>query len=383
MQEKRRIFCVITQGELGGAQRFVAALANQLDPARFQLHVVWGADSGMALARQLPAHVTTGIARHLVRPVRPTADLAAVRELRGMMRSWAPDVVLLCSSKAGFVGARAAHGLRKQFPELRVVYRIGGWAFNDPVAAWKRHLYLWMEKLSARWKDVIVVNNTHDLDQAHMLGIRPRGKVLRIHNGLDPYLPLVDRPAARAYLNGRVPEEYRHVPYDFLVGTVANFYPAKDLATLIRAAARVSDNVRFVIIGDGPGRADLERLIAQYDLGRRVFLLGRLTDAAKYLGALDVFVLPSAKEGFPWAVLEAMAAKVPVVATRVGAIPEMLEDHAGLIVEPRAPDRLAAALVELLGSARARQELAIRAHQMVITRFSLREMVAQYEKLFS
>ncbi len=384
MAGKRRIFCVITQGELGGAQRFVVQLAQNIDPERFQLHVVWGSGSESPLGRLLPEHVTFSTVRHLVRHLSPWNDILAVRELRALMREWHPDVVLTISSKAGFVGSLAAHGLRSTIPGLTVIYRIGGWTFNDPWPAWKKRLFRLLEKVSARWKDYIVLNNTHDLDQAHMLGIRPRIKVVRIYNGVDPYPSLVSREQARAYLNGRIPDRHRYVSYDVLVGTIANFYPSKDLATLVRAAARIGGNVRFLVIGDGPERAELEQMIAEYELGDRFFLIGRLADAARYLQAFDVFVLPSVKEGFPWALLEAMVARVPVVATRVGAVPEMIEDHkSGVIVEPGQPDRLATAIVEVLAGDRLRQEMAISAHQQVITRFTLREMVAQYERLFS
>lgn len=382
--EKRRIFCVITQGELGGAQQFISQLARHLDHERFQLHIVWGEQSGIALARHLPKEVTFAVVRHLVRDISPLHDLYAVAELRRMMVAYRPDVVLCISSKAGFVGSRAAHGLRSRLPHLSVIYRIGGWTFNDPWPQWKKKLYILLEKLSARWKDTIVVNNTHDLAQARTLGIKPRRNILCIYNGIDPFTAFLAREEARMRLGERIPEQYRHAPYDWLVGTIANLYPAKDLATLVRAAARVSRNVRFVVIGDGQLRRQLQQQIVDHGLQNRFFLVGHLAEAARYLPALDVFVLPSVKEGFPWSVLEAMAAKVPVVATRVGAVPEMLEDHAsGLLVQPGSAERMAAAIVELLGSDRLRQDLAIRAHQQVITKFSLRAMVDAFERLFS
>jgi len=298
------------------------------------------------------------------------------------MRAFRPDVVLCISSKAGFVGSRAAHGLRAEFPDLKVVYRIGGWSFNDPLPRWKKKLYLWLEKFSARWKDIIVLNNEHDLQQAHALGIVPRQQVMRIYNGLDAYLPFLERESARAFFDHRVPQSAREHAYDFLVGTVANLYETKDIATLIRAATQVGANTRFVVIGDGPLRRELEHLIITMGLTNRFFLLGRIKDAWRYLAGLDVFVLPSAKEGFSWALLEAMAAKVPAIATRVGAVPEMIEDGvSGLICEPGNAHQMAQKIVELTNDAELRQSFAIDAHQRVLNTFTLREMISQYEKL--
>lgn len=383
-KEKRRIFCVITQGEEGGAQRFVSQLAHGLNPERFLLHVVWGATSGSALGRILPAHVTHATARHLMRSISPWHDMQAVRELRHQMREFNPDVVLCISSKAGFVGSLAAHGLRSALPDLTVVYRIGGWTFNDPWPVWKKKIYIWLERLSARWKDFIVLNNSHDLDQAHRLGIVPRQRVLRIYNGLDAYLPFLEPSTARAFLDNRVPDASRGDSYDWLVGTVANLYATKDIATLVSAASRVGGNVRFVVLGDGPQRRELEHLIIRYGLEDRFFILGRIKDAWQYLKGFDVFVLPSVKEGFPWALLEAMAARVPVVATRVGAVPEMIEDGvSGVICEPGNGEQIARGIIHLLGNDKLRQDFAIDAHQHVLNKFSLREMIAQYEKLFS
>ncbi len=383
-KEKRRIFCVITQGELGGAQQFVLQLAHNLDADRFSLHVVWGATGQNTLARSLPPHTTYTTVRHLVRHIAPWHDMMAVFELRRQILQYRPDIVLCISSKAGFVGALAARPLCSKLPGLKVVYRIGGWTFNDPWSAYKRRLYIWLEQLSARWKDYIVLNNTHDLDQAHELGIRPRRKVVRIYNGLDPYMPFLPREEARAFLDERALKVSRTTSYDWLVGTIANLYPAKDIPTLVRAAARVGGNVRFVVIGDGEQRDTIERLARQYEIQERFILLGRVNDASRYMAALDVFVLPSVKEGFPWALLEAMAARVPVVATRVGAVPEMLEDGvSGILCEPGNAEQIAHGIVQLLGNDKLRQDLAIAAHQQVISKFSLREMVSQYEKLFS
>lgn len=382
MAMKTRIFCVITQGEVGGAQQFLVTLAQHLDQERFDLSVFWGNDSDPALAHRLPAWVTHGVIKHLVRPPSPLNDILAIPELRRQIRQSGPDVVLAISSKAGFVGAFAANSLRRALPRLKIIYRIGGWNFNDPLPGWKRTAFIALERLSARWKDEIVLNNTHDLKQAETLGIRPRHGLQLIYNGVDPYMPFLNRQDARQQLAERLGD--KTLSGDALiVGTIANFYETKDIPTLIRAAARTTEDTRFVIIGDGPERPAVEHLINAYGLKSRVLLAGRIPDASNLLPAFDVFALTSVKEGFPWAVLEAMTAKVPVVATNVGAIPEMLTDHAsGLIVPPSDPDAIALAIGELLASDRLRQELTIRAHQQVITKFSLREMLQKYETLF-
>jgi glycosyltransferase involved in cell wall biosynthesis len=377
----RRIFCVITQGELGGAQQFVAQLAKNLDPERFKLHVVWGESSGNTLARLLPPQVTYSTVRHLVRGWSVWHDTKAIFELRRQIRAERPDVVLCISSKAGFVGSRAAHLLRREIPNIKIVYRIGGWAFNDPLPAWKRQFYVLLEKISARWKDTIVLNNTHDFEQAHLLHIRPRKNLLRIYNGIDPYMPFLPQEQAQAFLRSRLPHDASSTAP--IVGTIANLYATKDIPMLLRAAAQTGDAL-FVVIGDGPQRAQIERNIDSHGLRNRFFLLGRIANAWQYVTGFDIFALASAKEGFPWALLEAMAAKVPAIATKVGAVQEMLDDGvSGIVCEPGNAEQFAKGISQLLNSEELRQSFAINAHQQVLTKFSIRDMLAQYEKLFT
>lgn len=382
--KKIRIFCVITLGEMGGAQQFLVQLANHLDPSRYDVLVVTGSQSRLDVPAKLAEHVRWDVAGHLKRDIRPVSDLKAVGQLKTMMRKYRPDIVLLVSSKAGFVGARAANALRKELPRLRVVYRIGGWTFNDPWPAYKRILFTWMERLSARWKDVIVVNNRHDLEQARTLAIKPRHGVMLIHNGIDPYHQSLDGQQAREELTERIEQTAGARPaLGFLVGTIANFYAAKGLDILLDAVERTPGTVQFVIIGDGSLRPSLEKHIENRGLGQRVFLTGMLPDARRYMPAFQVFALPSRKEGFPWAILEAMAAKVPIVATTVGAIPEALRDGiSALLVPPGNSAALAQAIVRLSEREQLRRDLAIRAHQDLLAKFTLRGMLDRYDRLF-
>lgn len=390
---KKRVLFIITQSEIGGAQQFLAQLLNHLDKTRFEFSVVAGSDGTNELKALLPAGTEYRVARRLRRNPSLTDDVMAIPEMKSIIAQFRPDVLFLNSSKAGFIGAFAARGLRSKLPNMAVVYRIGGWTFNDPWPIWKKISYRMLEKLSAGWKDYIIVNNGHDLEQAREYRIRPRQKVLLIHNGIDPYMEFMEKEEARVKLLDIISRKYLKeqdggpVPLfkaGHLVGTIANFYPAKGLSQLIRAAALTDESTAFVIIGDGALRPEIESEIRESGLTRRVFLAGKVADARKYIPAFDVFVLPSLKEGFPWTVLEAMAAKVPVIATAVGAVPEVIENNkSGIIVQPGQPDQLAQAIQTLLRDEGLRRELAIQAHQTLIKNFSLHKMVEHYQQLFT
>jgi glycosyltransferase involved in cell wall biosynthesis len=243
-------------------------------------------------------------------------------------------------------------------------------------------LFKFMEKTSAPWKDIIILNNEHDFLQAEKIGIKPRQELTIVANGLDVYkLDFLPAEESRKEILNKI----GNTGAKTIIGTIANFYPAKGLRYLIETAESFKDdpNIIFVVIGDGNERQDLEFKIKDLGLENKVFLIGQLKDAYRYLTAFDIFVLPSVKEGFPWAVIEAMAARLPVIATSVGAVPEIIESGKnGIIVPPANPQAIEKAIRTILESSKLAQELGIQAHQRVLFKYELDKMVRQIEELF-
>jgi len=380
---KRRVLFVITQSEFGGAQRFFYDLITNLESEKYDTLLATGRDGATN------SFETKGLTTHklnfLCRNIKPFSDIKAIWELRKLINSFKPDVLFLTSSKAGFIGSLATV-FPSRLRDLRVVYRIGGWSFNDPRPKPEKWLWVFLERLSAKWKDVIIVNNKHDLEQANKLKIKPREKTVLIHNGLDVYkTEFLPKEEAKLKLFEKVSRQSGKIfQADTIIGTIANLYPSKGLEHLIEAAEHFKnkDNIIFFVAGDGPSRQKLENLIQQKELQRKVFLLNQIPDAHKLMLAFDIFVLPSVKEGFPWALIEAMAAKLPVVATNVGAVPEIIEDGKnGMLVEPAKPEQLAGKINDLLNDERLQQELGIQAHQTILFKFSLEKMVGKIEDL--
>jgi sugar transferase (PEP-CTERM/EpsH1 system associated) len=206
----------------------------------------------------------------------------------------------------------------------------------------------------------------------------PARKVSTIYNGVDTQrYASGDRADARQALG---------IPVDWTVaGTVGRLDPVKDQACLIRAFARAAGEAKrvLVIAGDGPCREELAALVKELAIGDRVRLLGERNDVPLILRALDVFVLSSIGEGISNAILEAMAAGLPVIATRVGGNVELVRDAlTGRLIEPRRPEALAEAL-----SAYFDDPVLARAHgaagrERVATDFGLDRMLTEYMSLY-
>ena len=383
---KKRILFIITQSELGGAQIFLFNLVSHLDKDAYEFLVAVGSSGNGDFLRVLKAGgIPCQTLKFLKRE--PTInDIRAAFEIRNLVKKYRPDILFLNSSKAGVVGSFATVFPTK-LSNLKVIYRIGGWSFNDPWPKWKRWLWIVLEWFSAKWKDIIIVNNQHDLDQAKKLKIKPRRQIALIHNGIEVYkLDLMEPGQARTKLLEKAAKSSgRNVQAKNIVGTIANFYPTKGLEYLIQAADYFNDNedLAFFIIGDGELRPELEKMIREKGLEKKIFLLGQIPDAYRFLPAFDFFVLPSVKEGFPWVLIEAMSAKLPVIATDVGAVPEIIDDYKnGLLVKPKSPAGLADKIKEILENDHLRNELGIQAHQTVLFKFELDKMVKKIEALF-
>ena len=206
----------------------------------------------------------------------------------------------------------------------------------------------------------------------------PARKVSTIYNGVDTRRYAGgDRAHARQALG---------IPVDWTVaGTVGRLDPVKDQACLIRAFARAAGEAKrvLVIAGDGPCREELAALVKELAIGDRVRLLGERNDIPLILRALDVFVLSSIGEGISNAILEAMAAGLPVIATRVGGNVELVRDAlTGRLIEPRRPEALAEALGAYFGDPELARAHGAAGRERVATDFGLDRMLADYMSLY-
>lgn len=326
-----KILYIITQSEWGGASRYVFDLATNLQKSQdYQIHVAAGYN-GPLFTRLEAQNLPTTRLKHLVRSINPYHDLMAYFELKKILRHIKPDIVHLNSSKAGFIGALAA----KNCGVKTIIYTAHGFVFNEPLSAGKKWLYKKIELFSSKIIDKIICVSDKDRQTGIAAGIEPN-KLATIHNGIDTGIQFLPKEKARNFFITKIPN-YQNSK---LLVSIANFYPTKGLDVLIEAIAKI--DALLVIIGAGPEEKNLR--LRTYDLGleKKVFFAGSIENASQYLKAFDLFVLPSRKEGLPYALLEAAAAGIPIVATKVGGVPEIIQDGInGYLAEPNDPNHLA------------------------------------------
>src|SRR3989344_3191209 len=374
---KIKILYVITKSNFGGAQRYVYDLASAMKKRGHEVAVVLGG-AGILKTRLESAGIRTLSLASLKRDISVTDDAVSFKTIYSIIKTERPDVIHLNSPKAAGLGAlacRILNATRYKLHATRIVQTVHGWTFNEDRPLYQRAVIAFFS-----WLTMLLCHKTIVLSEREFKqGLRfplVKNKLVLIPLGvsLPAYLP---RGEARKKLSELICSD---ILLQTAIGTVAELHPNKGLTFLIDAMAVVvkkhPDTV-CVIIGDGQDRKALELLIREKQLERTVFLIGYTDEASKYLKAFDIFVLPSLKEGLPYVLLEAGLASLPVVATDVGGISEIIKNkRTGLLVQPKKPDQLADAISFLMKSTTERGAVGAALHAHVKSQFSFEKMIS-------
>lgn len=384
----RKILYIITQSELGGAQENVLSLAMGLKD-KYDILVTAGPDGGGKFFKQL---ADNKIRSHKLKWLRrsaanPLLDIAGFIEIFSLLIKERPDAIHLHSSKAGFLGSLAG-----KLAGVKVIYTVHGAVFEASFSGPARKFFLYLEKLSAPFKDKIICVSANDKKLWLKYNAAPERKLIVIHNGIDLKTDFLPQAEAKEYLSSKSAnffEALRGSDNNLkIVGTIANFFPEKGLPSLVEAADILINqkklaNIIFAVIGGGGFQRPLiEEMIKAHKLENKFILTGTIANAAHYLRAFDIFALPSIKEGLSYTILEAMAAGLPIVASHVGGTPEMIKNNEnGFLIFPRDTDTLAKRIAELLNNPALSQKFTFNSQQK-IQEFSLEKMIAATEKVY-
>lgn len=357
----------------GGMKNHLLALTGASDRERFA-HMV--ACPPGSLAESLAGRGVRTFCVPLKGELSPGEDLWAIKILASLFKTNGVDVVHAHGSKAGLVGRLAA----KLAGVPAVVFTVHNSIFYEEWPRWKKGLFALSERVLAGFTDRIITVSNHLRGEIMSREKISPEKIVTIYNGIEP--EEFNRVPDRNYLH-----EIAGIPAGKkIVGTVARLAPQKGVGGFIKAAAVVASDIKdavFLVAGDGPLRAGLEKEAAAPGLTGRVFFIGERRDIDRIMPCLDLFVLASVTEGMPLAVLEAMAACRPVVATRVGGVPEIITDGVnGLLVKPGDVAGLAAAIRKLVGDREMSGALGKEGRKRVLRDFTVGNMARRTESLY-
>ena len=371
--EPLKILYVVTTLDHGGSERQLVELIKGLDRQRFVPRVCCLSAEGH-LAAELNRHgipVETLPLRGLTLPYNVITVIRHFARLVKFIQSEGPHIVHGVLFHAYILGTFAAKMARAP---VVIASRRGLGHFKSG----KPH-YLFLEWIANRMTDLIVANSEAVKQNVVCQEKVKPSKIRVVYNGIDPTLfDIPPDPVLKASLG--IPERAR------VVGIVANLIHYKGHRFFLQSCQEVKrkiPDVRFLLIGDGPLRAELQGLANDLDLEGEVLFLGTRSNISQLLSLMDIIVLPSLEEGFPNAVLEAMAAAKPVVASNVGGIPEaVVHGETGLLVPPENPGALAEAMIQLLHDPKSAMKMGNAGRNRVMQQFGLNRMINEMEHIY-
>lgn len=356
-------FIVTRADDLGGAQVHVRDLSTGLAARGHKVTVLAGGQGLFSEQLRLAGVDFRSVAR-LAAPIHPARDAASFGALMRVLRELRPDLVLAHTAKAGMLGRAAAAVLG-----IPAIFTPHGWAISDRISRRQGRVFTMLEKAAAPATARIV--NVCEFERRLALehGIAAREKMAVVYNGL-PDIPshLLARPAEQ--------------PARLVM--VARMAPPKDHTTLLRALAGLSEmNWTLDLIGDGPREPAIRTAAGALGLAARVRFHGFQSDIATHLASAQALVLCSRFEAFPYAVLEAMRAGLPVVASCVGGIPEAVEDGVtGLLTPVENAEALRDCLARLIADPVRRAQYGAAGRERFLDRFTLDRMIGDTVRVY-
>ena len=383
MPEPIRILRVIARLNMGGPAIHVSNLAAGLETRGYHTTLVAGSlargeDSMAFVAERLGVSVVS--VPEMEREVAPLHDAQSIRRLTAIMRKERPHILHTHTAKAGALARAAALAAGSARPPI-VVHTFHGHVLKGYFGPGRTAFFKQVERMLARSTDVLVAVSPEVRDELVAHGIAPADKFTVIRLGIPLDERLSDETAALDY------RQLYGIPDDaFVVGWVGRMTGVKDTdAVLEIVAATRKRGVPAVLcmVGDGPDRERLEQTAHDLGIARSTYFVGYQEDVAGYYRLFDAFLLPSVNEGTPVSAIEALASGTPVVATRVGGIPDVVTEGVdGFLVESADTDAAAERLAELARAPELRARMGEAGSTNARERYSVERLVDDVDRLY-
>ena len=372
-----RVLFLITKGDLGGAQRSVFLLSQGLKKEGYNICVGSG-EKGYLTDKLGKSGINIAFFKNLKRTSNLFANCFFVFELRKFLKKEKFEIISFNSTNTLF-GILGLWGLKNK---PKTVFTVHGSSFLSPGFKKSKILklfFLLTMKFLLPFVDKIVFVSEYDKKLAEKYKLVKNDQGIVIYNGIE-YIDFLNKEEAIKGLR-----KIKNFPNDkLIIGTITRLEYAKGNDILIgsinKLPREILDKCIFLIIGDGPDREALKLQITNYKLQNCIFLLGDILEASKYLKAFDIFIMASRYEGMPYALLEAMVANLPIIASNVGGIPELLGDS-GMMFEANNMDDFISNLTNLIKDRLLREELSKKT-SLQIKKFFFPEKLKEIKNLF-
>lgn len=354
----------------GGVERYLQTLFKYSDKEQVENILVCSQNYDYKKMKSLADRV---IVLKMAHQINPSSDIKVEKALRRIIKQLKPDIVYAHSSKAGALARIADLGLKN-----KVIYNPHGWAFNMQQSAKKKEMYKWVEKISAHFCDKIVCISDAEKESALRGKICKPSKLQVIYNGVDLEEIKNTVPKTRKEL---------HIPEDaFVVGMVGRLSKQKAPDVFVKAAKLIKQkipNAYFLMVGDGELRDQIEAMIHKFDLDSSFLITGWVDNPTAYMKVMDVGCLLSRWEGFGLVLPEYMACRVPIVATNVDAIPNIIiNDQNGLLIDKDSFQKASCRVIEIYENILLRKRLVYGAYKKVMNQFSAHRLVKQTKTVY-
>ena len=377
---KIKILHIITRLEFGGPPLSLLDLIARLDRGRFSLSLATGLTPDrerdmIEEARKLDIEIFT--VPSLVRDIRIMSDIKALWQIMRIIKRGGYHVVHCHTSKAGFIGPLAA----KLAGTKIVLYSPHGTILQGYFGKLKTKFFVLLQRVAAFFIDQIICLSRIEIFQYLAARIGSPKKYTYIYNGID-----VDALARRRVDGVAMRKKLGIGQEDFVAISVGRLVPVKGyhyLIETIRLLCRDIANIQLLLVGDGSERKTLESQAEREGLSSYIKFIGLRRDIPEILSCADVFLLSSLNEGFGLVLVEAMAMSLPIVATRVGGIPEVVEDgKTGILVAPGNPQAMADAVERIYHNRQWGRELGWAGYEKARNTFDVRVVAEKYEQLY-
>ena len=375
MSKKIKLLHVITHLPIGGAQDNTLYTVELLNKNKYDISLSCNLNGELVSRAKKVKHLKLYDVPNLRREVSIINDIRAFLHLYKLIKKENFTIIHTHSSKAGFLGRIAA--MLNKTPI--VIHTIHGFAFHDYMNSFKKNIFIYLEKLSAKWTHGLVTVSNLNKKKVVDLGIAPIEKLKNIYSGIDLTLFINEK-------NDQFRKELNLDSNHLLLGSVGRLSNQKDPITMIEAFCIVIKrfpNAHLTLVGDGELRDEILIKIDQLQLNGRVHLTGNKNDPWKIYHSLDLFIMSSIYEGLGRSITEALSCGVPVVCTSVEGVPEIVrENKTGILVPPKDPGALATGIIKSLNDMDNARKMAEEGRKFVNENFDVKKMVDDIDTLY-